>query len=160
MKRLASMLLCFTVLVACGTAATTVQAAAGNASETRAVESALRAWYDASTRHDSSAYAALLLPEFFIFEDTTRYDRSALLNLVASGFSAGTDHAAMSDFNTRVMGDVAWTSFHNEEFFTPNGAAALPVRRYLETAVLRRVDGQWKLERYHATRINRPIAAR
>jgi uncharacterized protein (TIGR02246 family) len=160
MKGFAALLVSVSTLVACATSAVPVRTAAGNAGDTRAVESALRAWYDASTRHDADAYAALMLPEFFIFEDTTRYDRTALLTLVTSSFAAGTDHATMSDFETRVLGDVAWSSFRNEEFFTPNGAAPLPVRRYLETAVLRRVDGQWKLERYHATRINRPASSR
>ena len=160
MNRMLALAVSICTIVACGTGASLARPASGSAGDVRAVESALRDWYDASTRHDSAAYAALMLPEFFIFEDTTRYDRTALLHLVASGFASGTDHAAMSDFTTRVVGDVAWTSFRNEEFFTPNGAAALPVRRYLETAVLRRVDGQWKLERYHATRINRPSPAR
>lgn len=155
MKALAAVFISVATLTACAGE----NAKAGPPDDSRAVESALRAWYDASTRHDSAAYAALLLPEFFIFEDTTRYDRAALLNLVVSGFASGTDNATMTEFNTRVVGDVAWTSFRNEEFFTPNGAGPLPVRRYLESAVLRRVDGQWKLERYHATRINRPPAA-
>ncbi len=158
-KRLAALLFSVATMMACTGRPATVHSAAAPADDARAVESALRAWYDASTRHDSASYAAVLLPDFFIFEDTTRYDRTALLTLVASSFAYGTDRATMSDFSTRVAGDVAWTSFRNEEFFTPNGAAPQPVRRYLESAVLRRVDGQWKLERYHATRINRPAAA-
>ena len=160
MNRLAVMLIGFVTVVACSTGVATARTAVDPAGAARAVEAALQAWYDASARHDSAAYGALMLPDFFIFEDTTRYDRATLLALVASGFEAGTDHATMSDFNTRVIGDVAWSSFHNAEVFTPNGAAPLPVRRYLETAVLRRLDGQWKLERYHATRIDRPSAAR
>jgi ketosteroid isomerase-like protein len=124
--------------------------------EARAVEAAIRAWYDASERKDSAAYANRLLPAFFIFEDTTRYDRSALVRLVVSSFAAGTDRASLSDWNTQVAGDVAWTSFRNTEVFTPlNGTPGAP-RRYLESAVLRKVQGEWKIERYHATRINRP----
>jgi ketosteroid isomerase-like protein len=160
MKRLAVIMCIAATAIGCVGHPATARSAVAPADEARAVESTLRAWYDASTRHDSAAYAAVLLPDFFIFEDTTRYDRTALLTLVASSFAYGTDRATMSDFNTRVEGDVAWTSFRNEEFFTPTGAAAQPVRRYLESAVLRRVDGRWKLERYHATRINRPPAAR
>lgn len=160
MTRVATVIASAVTIAACAAGAATARTPVGPVSDARAAESALRAWYDASTRHDSAAYAALLLPEFFIFEDTTRYDRTALLTLVASSFAYGTDRATMSEFNTKVAGDVAWTSFRNDEFFTPTGAAAQPVRRYLESAVLRRVDGQWKLERYHATRINRPAAER
>jgi ketosteroid isomerase-like protein len=128
------------------------------ADDARAVEAVLRGWYDASQRHDSAAYAAPLLPEFFIFEDTTRIERDALVAMVARGFKAGTDRASIRDLHTVVVGDAAWTSFRNDEAFTPNGAAVTPTRRYLETAIFRRVNGQWKLARYHATRINRPAA--
>ena len=123
--------------------------------DAREVEALLRRWYDASERHDSAAYAALMLPEFFIFEDTTMYDKPTLNRLVAEGFAYGTDRANLSDFKTAVSGDAAWTSFRNEEVWTPNGGKAEPPRRYLESAVFRRVDGRWLLERYHATRINR-----
>ena len=75
---------------------------------------------------------------------------------MVESFAQGTDRATLSDFRTVVVGDAAWTSFRNAEMFTPTGAAPLPERRYLETAVFRRVDGAWRLERYHATRINRP----
>jgi hypothetical protein len=99
-----------------------------------------------------------MLPEFFIFEDTTLYDKPTLTRLVAEGFAYGTDRASLSDFRTAVSGDAAWTSFRNEEVWTPNGGKAEPPRRYLESAVFRRVGGQWRLERYHATRINRSAA--
>ncbi|MBY0489328.1 MAG: nuclear transport factor 2 family protein [Gemmatimonadaceae bacterium] len=151
--RVVSAVVALTVAAACrtrGGAAPTPQA------EARAVEGAIRAWYDASERKDSAAYFNRLLPTFFIFEDTTRYDREAIVRLVVSSFGSGTDRATITDWHTEVAGDVAWTSFRNTEVFTPtNGAPGAP-RRYLETAVLRKVQGEWKIERYHATRINRP----
>lgn len=137
-------------------AGTGASAPAAPAAEARAAEAAIRAWYDASERKDSAAYANRLLPEFFIFEDTTRYDRTALVQLVVSSFGEGTDRATITDWHTQVAGDVAWTSFRNTEVFTPTGGAPGAPRRYLESAVLRKVQGEWKLERYHATRINRP----
>ena len=78
--------------------------------------------------------------------------------LVAGSFKAGTDKANIRDLSTVVVGDADWTSFRNDEAFTPTGGAVTPTRRYLETAIFRRVNGQWKLARYHATRINRPAA--
>jgi len=128
------------------------------ASETRAVEAAIQQWYDASARHDSASYAALMLPEFFILEDTTRYDRTSILSLVVAGFARGVDRATITDWDTQVSGDVAWTTFRNTEVFTPTGGAPGSPRRFLESAILRKVGGQWKLARYHATRINRPAA--
>ena len=124
--------------------------------DAREVEAVLRRWYDASEKHDSASWTDVLLPNFFIFEDTTVYDKPTLSRLVAEGFAAGTDRATLSDFKTAVSGDVAWSSFRNDEVWTPAGGKPEAPRRFLESAVFRRVDGRWFLERYQATRINRP----
>ena len=155
MKRIA--LLGLAGVLAAFTAATSpAHARPTAADDVRAIEAVLRGWYAASERHDSAAYAAPLLPEFFIFEDTTRIGRDALVTLVVDSFRAGTDRANIRDLSTVVVGDAAWTSFRNDEAFTPTGGAVTPTRRYLETAIFKRVNRQWKLARYHATRINRP----
>jgi hypothetical protein len=96
-----------------------------------------------------------MLPTFFIFEDTTVFDKATLARLVRESFARGTDRARLYDFNTQVSGDVAWSSFRNDEVWTPNGGNPQPPRRFLESAIFRRVGGRWFLERYHATRINR-----
>jgi ketosteroid isomerase-like protein len=159
MRRHAALLLICVATISCRSVSPAGSRAIDPADDVRAVETALRAWYDASERHDSTTYVAQMLPEFFILEDTTHYDRATLARLVAASFPAGTDRATLSDFSTQISGDVAWSTFRNAEVFTPAGAAALPVRRFVETAIFRRVNGQWKLARYHATRINRPAPA-
>ena len=78
--------------------------------------------------------------------------------MVAGSFKAGTDKAMIRALSTVVVGDAALTSFRNDEAFTPAGGSLTPTRRYLETAIFQRVNGRWKLARYHATRINRPAA--
>lgn len=128
------------------------------ATDARAVEQVLRDWYAAAERHDSAAWTSAMLPTFFIFEDTTQLDRATLTRLMFSHPGTGSSHATLRDFQTQVSGDVAWTSFRNDEVFTPTGKAALPSVRFLETVVFRRVGAAWRMERYHATRINRPSA--
>jgi len=118
----------------------------------------LRRWYDATEKHDSAGWTDLLLPSFFIFEDTTVYDKPTLTRLVVEGYSQGTDRAQLYDFRTEVSGDVAWSSFRNDEVWTPNGGKPEAPRRFMESAVFRRVDGRWLMERYHATRVNREPA--
>ncbi len=127
----------------------------GRTADARAVERVLRDWYAASERGDSAAYAQAMLPEFVLVEDTTLYDRAGLLRLMFGAPLGGTDRATLRDFRTEVQGDVAWTTFRNDEVFTPEGKPPMPVRRYLETVVFRRVGGAWRMARYHATRINR-----
>ena len=145
------------LLVIAGCRETTPPAppAAAPSDEASEVEATLRRWYDAAEKHDSASYAEMMLPTFFIFEDTTVFDKPTLARLVSEGFAQGTDRSRLYDFKTQVSGDVAWTSFRNDEVWTPNGGSPDAPRRFLESVIFRRVGGRWFLERYHATRINR-----
>ena len=122
--------------------------------EITAVEAVLTRWYVAMSTHDSAGTAAPLLPSFFIFEDTTRIGRDELIREIVTGFGAGTQTAAMSKFETQVRGNLAWTSFRNDEVWTPKTGRPDSLH-FLETVVFEKQNGQWMMDRYHATRLNR-----
>jgi ketosteroid isomerase-like protein len=129
-------------------------AAPNDPAEIAAVEAVLARWYVAINTHDSTGTAAPLLPSFFIFEDTTRIGRDDLIRSIVGGFAAGSQTAALSEFETQVRGNVAWTSFRNNEVWTPTTGKPDSLR-FLETVVFEKQNGQWMMDRYHATRINR-----
>ncbi len=120
-----------------------------------AVEAVLTRWYDAMQRHDSAGIASPLLPEFFIFEDTTVIAGAALVKELVDGAAAGSQTAALTGFRTVVMDSAAWTSFRNREVWTPTQGRP-DTLDFLESVIFRKRNGQWLMERYHATRINRP----
>lgn len=120
------------------------------------VEAVLTRWYDAMQRYDSAGIAGPLAPEFFIYEDTTDIAGADLVREVLAGAAAGSQTAALSNFRTVVTDSVAWTSFHNQEIWTPK-VGKPDTLRFLESVVFRKRGGQWLMERYHATRINRPL---
>lgn len=123
-----------------------------------AVEAVLTRWYDAMQKYDSVGIAAPLAAEFFIFEDTTEIAGPDLVREVLAGAAAGSQTASLSQFKTVVGDSVAWTSFHNQEIWTPK-AGKPDTLRFLESVVFVKRNGQWLMERYHATRINRPAPA-
>lgn len=123
-----------------------------------AVEAVLTRWYDAMQKYDSAGIAAPLAAEFFIFEDTTVIAGPDLVREVLAGASAGSQTASLSQFKTVVTDSVAWTSFHNQEIWTPKSGTP-DTLRFLESVVFVKRNGQWLMERYHATRINRPAPA-
>lgn len=127
---------------------------ANDPAEITAVEGVLTKWYTAINTHDSAGVAAPLLPSFFIFEDTTRIGRDDLVRGIVSGFDAGSQTAALSRFETQVRGNLAWTSFRNDEVWTPKTGSPDSLR-FLETVVFEKQNGQWMMERYHATKLNR-----
>ena len=120
------------------------------------MERVLARWYEAIQGHDSVGVAAPLLRSFFIFEDTTRIGRDELVAGVVSGFARGTQTAAISGLATEVRGNVAWTSFRNREVWTPVDGGKPDTLEFLESVVFEKQGGAWLMERYHATRINRP----
>ncbi len=148
-------LLVLILLMACRPA-TIPPAAADRPDEKTAVEAVLRQWYVAINTHDSAGVAAPLLPAFFIFEDTTRIERDDLIQAIVGGFKAGSQTAEMSAFRTEVRGNVAWTSFRNDEVWTPTTGKPDSLH-FLESVVFEKQNGRWMIERYHATKINRTL---
>ncbi len=144
----------FPVLIMACRPATIPPAAPDGLAEKAAVEAVLRQWYVAINTHDSAGVAAPLLPTFFIFEDTTRIDRNGLIQGIVSGFNTGSQTADMSSFHTEVRGNVAWTSFRNDEVWTPTTGKPDSLH-FLESVVFEKQNGRWMMERYHATKINR-----
>jgi len=118
------------------------------------VEVVLTRWYDAIAAHDSVGIAAPLLPEFFLFEDTTVVTREALVRGLLAGAGQGHQTTDLRDFRTVVTDSVAWTSLRNHEEWIPTKGAPMAFD-FLETVVFRKRDGRWGMERYHATRIER-----
>jgi len=141
------------LVMACGPASP-APTVANEPAEAAAVEAVLNRWYVAIRTHDSAGVAAPLLPAFFIFEDTTRIGRAELIQGIVGGFAAGTQTAAMSGFETQVRGNIAWTSFRNDEVWTPQTGSPDSLH-FLETVVFEKRDGKWMMERYHATKLNR-----
>jgi len=121
--------------------------------EIQAVEEALRSWYEAIRVYDFEAIESALTPTFLILEDTTPLDRTALLARLKKAKTRGSQAALLEDLKTMVRGDVAWTTLHNIETWTPRSG---PDEReeFLETVVLVKVDGGWKIDRYHASPVH------
>ena len=120
----------------------------------QAIHSVLVKWYDAIHNHDSTGIAEPLTPTFLLLEDTVPMDKAALVGGLMAGRNAGSQVANLSDLKTRVHGDVAWTTMYNHEIFTPTARAPEP-HDFLETVVFERIGGQWRIDRYHAARLNR-----
>ncbi len=126
--------------------------AAAPAAEARAVEATLVAWYDAMRAFDLEAVAGALTPSFLLLEAGTPLDGPALVERLRAARGQGSQTAALSDLRTRVRGDVAWTTLRNRETWTPKEGAAVHAE-FLETVVLVRDGGRWRIDRYHAERV-------
>lgn len=125
------------------------------ADEIAAVENTLRAWYEAIRVSDLATAAAIMTPTFLIVEHTNvLMNKEQLLASVKSSMAYGTQSATLSDFKTRVYGDVAWTTLQSVEVWIPNDANPRFEITLLETVVFQKISGKWCIDRYHASNIN------
>jgi ketosteroid isomerase-like protein len=118
-----------------------------------AAEAALQAWHRALESHDWAAVVAGLSAEFLMIEHERILDKAALLALLMSSAKRGRQRASLHGFRTVAQHDVAWTTVRNDEIWIANDGAQTPYS-FLETAVFRREGGVWRIDRYHATRLD------
>ncbi|MCU6500893.1 nuclear transport factor 2 family protein [Rugamonas sp. A1-17] len=121
-------------------------------SDTPAVEAALTDWHRALERHDWSAVEAGLTADFVMIEQDRILDKAAVVALLTGSAALGRQQASLHDFRTSVQGDVAWTTARNDAVWIASDGAQTPYG-FLETAVLKREGGAWRIDRYHATRL-------
>lgn len=121
----------------------------GDESDIRAT---LDGWYTAMAAHDITAVGAALTDTFLLVEHDELVNGTALLEMLSGADDYHLD-ASLSDFHVSVDGDIAWSTHRNHERYTPADGPPQEID-FLETVVLVRRDGQWLIDRYHATRLS------
>jgi ketosteroid isomerase-like protein len=122
------------------------------AADQAAVEAVLDGWYTAMIAKDSAGTVAPLTAEFLLLEDTLPLRRTELAARILQGEGQWT--SKRHDFQTRIEGDVAWSTFRNDETSAAADGSACAAR-FLETAVFVRRGGAWLIDRYHAAAVER-----
>ncbi len=130
-------------------------AAPALAGDRSAVEAAIRENYAAYSSFDAARYRSTTTDDFLLLEHGELIDREGDVAMMAkpgTGFRR-TDHF---DFDAvRIEGDTAWAVYtltseiHDDVRGTRD-------REWLESAILRREDGRWKMALLHSTRVSHP----
>jgi len=116
------------------------------------VRNVLCDWYIAMKNHDIDKLAAALSDTFLLIEHDELMDGKHLIEMLASEDDS-TLVANLHDFHITVSGDTAWSTHRNSELFTSRTREPLELE-FLETVVLIKKDGNWLMDRYHATRLS------
>jgi hypothetical protein len=115
------------------------------------VERTVRALFVALGTEDKATFQRLTTPDFYSFDNGKRYLGTELVEVVSSAHRRGVQlNWSIGPINTNVRCDVAWSSWEN------SGSAGIPPDvkpvHWLESAVLVRADGQWKVQFFHSQR--------
>jgi hypothetical protein len=123
----------------------------------RVIEAAVTdSFFGAITRFDFTSLRRSVTPGFELVEDTLRLDVNGFVSLLRGLEGKATVRYRFADFNTHVLGNTAWTSYRNYGDFVLENQ---PLKyEWLETAVLVRANGVWRIDRLHSTRL--PVESR
>ena len=101
-------------------------------------------FYDGIGAADYPGLDALTTPEFEIVDGGRRMDFPGFQAFLTDALARGIEiDFALDRFNTVIEGDVAYTTLHAVN--QPMAAA------FHETVILRRIDGEWLVDRFHST---------
>jgi ketosteroid isomerase-like protein len=123
------------------------------------VQQAIKDNYAAYSGFDKQKYRATTTKDFILLENGELIDREGD---VADMPEAGIGFRRKDHFNfhsVKVEGDFAYAVYElNSEIY--DDVKGTRSREWLESAILRRADGRWKMALLHSTRVAQPGGAR
>lgn len=122
--------------------------------DSTAMHATLDRWYRAMQAVDSAGIVAPLTPQFLLLEDTLPLSAPQLVARLAAGGTDAKWTYSFSDWRTRIVGDVAWTTLKNHETSRGNDGKECQAD-FLETIVFVREGDGWLIDRYHAAALHR-----
>jgi hypothetical protein len=143
-----------TALMLCGCAHADRTACAVSPAEVARIDSAIHSFFDALRKEDEDGFRRLTTPSFFSFDGGKRFVGSELFDVVRDAHAGGVQlNWSVGAIETHVGCNMAWAAWKNV------GSAGVPPQlepvTWLESAVLVRQDGYWKIDFLHSTRAPR-----
>ena len=145
---LVGLLVSAAMLISCGPAT----APADTAADTAAVKQMLVDWYAAYSATDEAHYREFMVEEYVLLENGTIMGLEDDVKAMR-GRPPGYRRKDAFDFRSvRLHGDLAYATYFLESEMADD--AKIGQRKWLESAVLRRVDGRWRCALLHSTRVS------
>ena len=125
--------------------------ACGTANDTAAIEQTIRDFFDAAKREDDAAFRRVTTNNFYSFDAGKRFDGASLVDAIRMAHARGVQiDWNIGTVDTHVGCGMAWSAWENR------GRAGVPPKlapvRWLESAVLVREGGRWKIDFFHSAR--------
>lgn len=130
--------------------ATPAYAATPVADEAQVVE-AIKTMYIAATNDDLAQFNTVATPDFYAFDGGKRFTGDSLMELIKKLHADGSVYVwTVTDPEVHVSGDIAWVTYVNRgSVEDKSGRKDLT---WLESAVLRKDTGKWRIHFFHSTR--------
>ena len=118
--------------------------------DAKLIDHTIRSFFDALARDDRAAFQRIVTADFYAFELGKKMTANELFQLVLDSHRSGrVINWSIGPVAARSDCDLAWAAWDNI------GSAGVPPkivpRRWMESAVLRRLPTGWRLEFLHST---------
>jgi hypothetical protein len=109
--------------------------------------------FDGVSKLDDAFMRSQVTDDFILIEDMKVWTIDSLINVLKPQKQA--DYKRVNSFvfkKTEYKGDMAWVYYENTADITSNGKPSRTVH-WLESAVLVKQQGEWKIKLMHSTRL-------
>ena len=108
--------------------------------------------FSAMSRHDGEAMRATSTKDFQLLEHGEDWSMQKLVDAVKPNRNSGERKNFFQQIRARQNGDVAWISYWNKAELRRGDQQRTIV--WLESAVVVKQDGRWKIQLMHSTRLD------
>jgi ketosteroid isomerase-like protein len=141
-----------------GLFAGSLQVFAQSKQEQQRIQAPLLRFFEAMSAQQADALKAELTPDFALLENGKVWNTDSLTISMSRYQGLGIKRINQLDFvSTEQIGNMSLVTYHNRADITYNGRQF--ILKWLESAVLIKENGQWKIKVLHSTEI-KPAAAR
>ncbi len=115
------------------------------------VTETVRSMFAALAANDATKFRAVTTPDFYAFDVGKRFTGDALLELVKTAHAAGKVYVwTVNDADVHISGDIAWIAYINRGSIKDASGTENVI--WLESAVLQKEKGAWRIRFLHSTR--------
>jgi hypothetical protein len=134
-----------------------VRAASGQSRPTDSAQvvDVVRTVFVAARSDDVAKFDSLIAPGFYIYEAGKRFNGDSIMGLIKALHAAGKQYQwNVTEPDVHTHGTTAWIAYVNQGSVTDT-SGTLPLE-WLESAVLEKRAGKWKIVFMHSTRVPAP----
>lgn len=116
------------------------------------VTEAVRSMFAAFAADDLAKFHEVATADFYAFDGGERYKGDELIELLKKLHAGGKVFVwTITEPTVHVEGDLAWITYVNDG--TIRDSSGTKKMSWLESAVLRKNDGKWRVQFLHSTRV-------
>ena len=119
------------------------------------IEASISRFFDGLSETDAKKLEAYTTKDFILLENGHIWNIDSLVSKMGDPKNAGIKRVNKFQFiKTEQNGNIAWVSYHNTADFSLNEKKQTV--NWLESAVLGKENGRWKIKLLHSTRVVPP----